>query len=95
MSHYVILFAYTSFSKNFDFWYQDSRVESNMTMKLENYLLNFNSLSVPLNNDDVFTHLEPNILACEVQWALVGLSGPSPWTELVEVMEYQLSYFKS
>ena len=47
-----------------------------MTMKLENYLLSFNSLSVPLNHNDVFTHLEPNILACEVQ--LVGLSGPSP-----------------
>ena len=93
MSHYVRLFVYTSFSKNFDFWYQDSRVESNMTMKLENYLLSFNSLSVPLNHNDVFTHLEPNILACEVQ--LVGLSGPSPWTKLVEVMEYQLSYFKS
>ena len=41
-----------------------------MTMKLENYLLNFNSLSVPLNHDDVVTHLELNILACEVQWAL-------------------------
>ena len=38
--------------------------------KLENYLLNFNSLSVPLNHDDVFSHLEPNILACEVQQAL-------------------------
>jgi len=39
-------------------------------MKLENDLLNFNSLSVPLNHDDVATHLELNILACEVQSAL-------------------------
>ena len=41
-----------------------------MTMKLENDLLNFNSLSVPLNHDDVATHLELNILDCEVQSAL-------------------------
>ena len=32
----------------------------------------------------VVTHLEPDILECEVKW-----------TKLVEVMEFQLSYFKS
>ena len=32
------------------------------------------------------THLEPDILECEVKWAS---------TKLVEVMGFQLSYFKS
>ena len=35
----------------------------------------------PDNHDDVITNLEPDILECEV--------------ELVEVMEFHLSYFKS
>ena len=42
------------------------------------------------NHDGVITHLEPDILKCEVKWALGSIS-----TELVEVMEFQLSYFKS
>ena len=37
------------------------------------------------NNDGVITHLEPNILECEVKWAYKQ-------TKLVEVMEVQLSY---
>ena len=41
----------------------------------------------PDNNDDVITHLEPDILECEVNWA-------SLQTTLVGVMELQLSYFK-
>ena len=36
-------------------------------------------------------HLEPDILECEVKWAL----GSIIMTKLVEVMEFQLSYFKS
>ena len=44
----------------------------------------------PDNHDDVITHLEPDILECEVKWALASLS-----TKLVEVMEFQLSYFRS
>ena len=40
----------------------------------------------PDNHDDVITHLEPDILECEVKWAL---------TKLMEVMEFQWSYFKS
>ena len=43
----------------------------------------------PDNHDDVITHLEPNILECEVKWALESIT-----TKLVEVMEFQLSYFK-
>ena len=43
------------------------------------------------NHDGVITHLEPNILDCEVKWALEALLR----IKLVEVMEFQLSYFKS
>ena len=45
----------------------------------------------PENHDGVITHLESDILECEVKWAL----GSILRTKLVEVMEYQLSYFKS
>ena len=45
----------------------------------------------PDNHDDVITHLEPDILECEVKWALESTNT----TKLVEVMEFQLSYFKS
>ena len=45
----------------------------------------------PDNHSDVITHIEPDILECEVKWALEA----SLWTKLVEVMEFQLSYFKS
>ena len=43
----------------------------------------------PGNHNGVITHLEPDILECEVKWEA------SLWTKLVEVMEFQLSYFKS
>ena len=42
----------------------------------------------PDNHDGAITHLETDILECEVNW-------PSLQTKLVEVMEFQLSYFKS
>ena len=42
------------------------------------------------NHDSVITHREPDILECEVKWAL----GRSLWAKLVEVMEFQLTYFK-
>ena len=41
------------------------------------------------NHDGVITYLEPDILECEVKWALGNST-----TKLVEVMELQLSYFK-
>ena len=43
------------------------------------------------NCDGVITHLEPDILEFKVKWA----QEPSLQTKLVEVMEFQLSYFKS
>ena len=45
----------------------------------------------PDNQNGVITHLEPDILKCEVKWAL----GTSLQTKLVEVMEFQWNYFKS
>ena len=45
----------------------------------------------PDNYDGVITHLEPDILECEVKWTLKA----SLRTKLVEVMEFQLNYFKS
>ena len=45
----------------------------------------------PDNHDSVITHLEPDILEREVKWALEA----SLRTKLVEVMEFQMSYFKS
>ena len=41
----------------------------------------------PDNPEGVITNLEPDILECEVKWAL--------GSKLVEVMDCQLSYFKS
>ena len=43
------------------------------------------------NHDGVITHLEPDILECEVKWALESITRK----KLVEVMDFQLSYFKS
>ena len=45
----------------------------------------------PDNHGGVITHLEPDILECEVKWALESITT----NNLVEVMEFQLSYFKS
>ena len=45
----------------------------------------------PDNHDGVITHLETDILECEVKWALESITT----TKRVEVMEFQLSYFKS
>ena len=49
------------------------------------------SLNDPDNHGGVVTHLEPDILECEVKWAL----GSIALNKLVEVMELQLSHFKS
>ena len=45
----------------------------------------------PENHDGVITHLEPDILKCEVK----GPEKALLQTKLVEVMEFQMSYFKS
>ena len=48
-------------------------------------------LNDPDNHNGVITHLEPDILECEVKLALGNITT----TKLVEVMEFQLNYFKS
>ena len=47
-------------------------------------------LDDPGSHDGVIIHLEPDILEFKVKWALGSII-----TKLVEVMEFQLSYFKS
>ena len=44
-------------------------------------------LHSPDNHNGVITELEPDILECEVKWALESI--------IVEVIEFQLSYSKS
>ena len=43
------------------------------------------------NHDGVITHLEPDILECEVKWVLGSITKNKPSGQ----MEFQLSYFKS
>ena len=50
-------------------------------------------LNDPDNQNDVITHLEPDILECEIKWALGSITTNK--ASGVEVMEFQLSYFKS
>ena len=45
----------------------------------------------PDDHNGVITHLESDILKCKVKWAL----GSIATIQLVEVIEFQLSYFKS
>ena len=47
-------------------------------------------LNDPYNQGGVVTHLEPDILECEVKWALGSITK----NKASGVMEYQLSYFK-
>ena len=54
----------------------------------ELYKKDFND---PDNQDGVITHLESDILVCEVKW----FSEVSLQTKLVKVMEFQVSCFKS
>ena len=48
------------------------------------------ALHDPDNHDGVITHLESDILECEVKWAL----GSTTTKKLVKVMKFQLSYLK-
>ena len=47
-------------------------------------------LNDPDNHSGVITHLDSDILEYKVKWPLGSIT-----TKLVEVMEFQLSYFKS
>ena len=73
-------------------WYEPKEAEEikkrwqEYTEELYKYGLND-----PDNHDGVIIHLEPDILECEVKWALESITT----NKLVEVMEFQLSCFKS
>ena len=45
----------------------------------------------PDNHNGVITHLEPDFLECELKWVL----GSITMNKIVELLECQLSYFKS
>ena len=45
----------------------------------------------PDNHDGVISHLDPDILVCEVKWGLGNIT----MNKANEVMEFQLSYSKS
>ena len=44
----------------------------------------------PHNHNGVIIHIQSDILECKVKWALGSIT-----TKLVELMKFQLSYFKS
>ena len=48
-------------------------------------------LHISDNHYAAITHLEPDILECEVKWALGSITR----AKLMEMMAFQLSYFKS
>ena len=48
-------------------------------------------LQEPVNHNGVITNLEPDLLECEVKWALRSII----MNKLVKMMEFQLGYFIS
>ena len=48
-------------------------------------------LNDPDSHNGVVTHTQPDILECEVKWAL----GSNTASKISEVMEFQPSYFKT
>ena len=70
----------------------DLREEEDIKKRLQEYTeeLYKKDLHDPDNHGGVITHLEPDILECKLKWALGSIT-----MKLAEVMEYQLSYFKS
>ena len=65
---------------------------SSIQILVSNSIFQSNEPTFILEIDDgMVTHLEPDILECEDKRAL----GNILWTKLVEVMEFQPSYFKS
>ena len=65
---------------------EDSRRRGKNTLK--NYTKK--DLNDPNNHNGVITHLEPDIMDCGVKWALGSIT-----MKQVEVVEFQLKYFKS
>ena len=57
-------------------------------------------LNIPANHDSMTTHLEPNILECEVKWALGSITmnkasgGDRILVALFQILKHFKSYFK-
>ena len=73
--------------------YMDLSEAEDIKNRLQEYTekLYKKDLHDPGNHDGVITHLESNILENEVKWALENITT----NKLADVMEFQLSYFKS
>ena len=72
-------------------WYKDRSRDVNKRWQEYTEELYKKDLHDPDNHDGVIIHLDPDILKCKIKWAL----GSITMKKLVEVMEFQLSYFKS
>ena len=71
-------------------WQKQKILRKGEKNTLKNYTKK--DLHDPDNHDGVITHLEPDILECEVKWALESITmDKASGGEL----ELQLSYFKS
>ena len=71
----------------------DLREAEDIKMRRQEYTdeLYKKDLDDPDNHDSVITNLEPDILECEVKRALESIT----MNKAREVMDFQLSYFKS
>ena len=72
-------------------WYGPERREDIKKRWQEYTKLYKKDLHDPDNHNGGITHLEPDILECEVKWALESITT----NNASEVLELQLSYFKS
>ena len=74
-------------------WYGPNRNREDIKKRWQEYTEELYKIDLhdPNNHNGVITHLEPDILECEVKWAL----GSITMNKEMEVMEFQLSYLKS
>ena len=72
-------------------WHLQLGLKSQLCLWLNYVSLGKLLISMLHLHDGVITHLEPDILECEVKWALESIT----MKKASGVMEFQLSYFKS
>ena len=74
-------------------WYGHNTKAEDINKRWQKYTeeLYKKDLHDPDNHDGVITHLEPDVLECEVKWALGNITT----NKASGVMEFWLSYFKS
>ena len=85
------LYNFSRYTVCVAFWLESNMLTPKIHILLYAEDLYKKDLHDPDNHNGVITHLEPDILECEVKWALDA----SLWKKLVEVMEFQWSYFES